>query len=293
MRVLVTGGAGFLGSHIADAASARGHDVRVLDVRPSPWVAAGQEAVVADVRDADAVAVAMQDVDLVFHLAAIADLGEAKSDPERALDVSVAGTRTVIAAARAAGASRLLLASSVYVYSGASVPYRDAKRAAESLVRDAHGDDLSTTVLRFGSIYGPRSDPGNAVRRLLTQALTTGAIDFWGDGSEVREYLHATDAAGLALEAADERHAGTAVHLTGRERITTRELLDMVVEMMGGRIAVTFGDRPFEGRYRLTPFTLTDEPVDLGRTLVGDSYIDLGLGLLHTMQDLRTELGLA
>lgn len=293
MRVLVTGGAGFLGSHIADAACARGHDVRVLDVRPPSRDTVVQDAVVADVRDAGAVARAMRGVDLVHHLAAVADLDEARSDPEHALDVSLTGTRTVLDAARSAGVSRLLLASSVYVYSGASAPYRDAKRAAESLVREAHGTDLATTVLRFGSLYGPRSDPGNAVRRLLTQALTAGSIDFWGDGTEVREYLHVHDAARLALDASDERYAGASVHLTGRERITTRELLEMIVEMVGGDLRVAFGDRPFEGRYRLTPFTLTDEPVDLGRTLVGDSYIDLGLGLLHTMQDLRAELGIA
>jgi UDP-glucose 4-epimerase len=293
MRVLVTGASGFLGSHVADAALARGMTVRTLDAVASRWHAPGAvEAVVGDVRDAGTVAAAMQDVDAVYHLAAVADLSEANSDPERAIDVNVEGTRTVVAAAQDHGVHRLLLASSVYVHSRAGGTYRDSKRAAEALVRAAHGDRLSTTVLRFGSLYGPRSDPGNAVRRILTQALVTGRIEFWGDGTEVREYAHVHDAACLALDALDDRHAGALLHLTGRERITTRELLELVSEMMGG-ITLSFEDRPFEGRYRLTPFTLTDEPVELGRTLVGDSYIDLGLGLLQTLQDLRAELGLA
>lgn len=292
MRVVVTGSSGFLGSHLADAATARGMSVRLFDVAPSPWRTTDQDEVVADVRDADAVAAAVADADAVFHLAAVADLREAAEDPERATDVNVEGTRTVLAAARAAGVSRVLLASSVYAHSRAGGTYRDSKRAAERLAREAHASGLPTTILRFGSLYGPRADPGNAVRRILTQVLTERRIDFWGDGTEVREYAHVADAAALALDALDERHAGATLHLTGRERITTRELVELVAEMVGGDVPITFSDRPFDGRYRLTPFTLTEEPVELGRTLVGDSYIDLGLGLLHTMQVLAREQGL-
>ena len=290
MRVLVTGASGFLGSHVVDAALARGHTVRTLDTRGSSWRAAEDvEAVLGDVRDPDVVDGAVRDIDAVYHLAAVADLAEANADPARATDVNVEGTRTVVEAARAHGVRRLLLASSVYVHSRAGGTYRDTKRAAEALVREADDAGLSTTVLRFGSLYGPRADPGNAVRRILTQALTTGRIEFWGDGTEVREYAHVHDAAMLALDALADEHAGAVLHLTGRERITTRELLELVSEMMGG-IELHFEDRPFEGRYRLTPYTLGDAPVELGRTLVGSTYIDLGLGLLQTLQELRTEL---
>lgn len=289
MRIVVTGSSGFLGSHLADAASEQGHDVGLVDVTASRWRRPDQDEVVADVRDAAAVAAALRGADAVFHLAAVADLREAAADPERTADVNVGGTRNVIDAARAAGVGRLVLASSVYAHSRSGGTYRDSKREAERLVREAAGDGLATTVLRFGSLYGPRADPGNAVRRILTQVLTEHRIDFWGDGTEVREYAHVQDAAALALESLDERHSGATLHLTGRERITTRELVELVAEMVGGDVPITFSDHPFDGRYRLTPFTLTEEPVELGRTLVGDSYIDLGLGLLHTMQWLARE----
>ena len=287
MLLAVTGGSGFLGSHVVDAALRRGHRVRSLDTRPSPWPGRAEE-LVGDVRDADAVAAAVAGADAVVHLAAIADLAAANADPDLATAVNVDGTSTVLTACRDAGVPRLLHASSVYVHARAGGAYRDSKRRAEALVRAT--DRPTSTVLRFGSLYGPRADAGNAIRRILTQALTDGRIDFWGDGTEVREYVHVLDAAELTLDALAPEFAGATLHLTGRQRVSTRELLDLVVEILGGDVAVTLGDRPFEGRYRLTPFALDEEPVQLGRTLVGRTAIDLGPGLLHTLQELRAEL---
>ncbi len=289
MRALVTGGSGFLGSHVADAAVRRGMDVRILDLSPSPWHGPEVEQVVADVRDPDAVDAATAGCDVVLHLAGVADLAAASADPDLAEAVNVGGTRNVLAAARSHRVRRVVHASSIYVHARAGGAYRDSKRRAERLVLDARDGGLPTTVLRFGSLYGPRADPGNAVRRILLQALTEGRIDFWGDGTEVREYVHVLDAAALAIDALDDAHAGAVLHLTGRQRVTTRELLDLVAEMVGGA-AITLQDRPFDGRYRLTPYALDDEPVELGRTLVGPTSIDLGPGLLHTLQALRAEL---
>ena len=287
MQLVVTGGSGFLGSHVVDAARRRGHATRSLDLRPSPWDTRADEEVIADIRDADAVREALADADAVLHLAAVADLGAANADPGTARTVNVEGTANVLAAAAANGVSRLLHASSVYVHARAGGVYRDTKRRAEALIHEAVGP--STTVLRFGSLYGPRADAGNAIRRVLMQALTERRIEFWGDGTEVREYVHVLDAADLTLDALDPAFSGSTLHLTGRQRVTTRELLDLVVEMLGGDVEVSFADRPFEGRYRLTPFAVDDEPVELGRTLAGRTSIDLGSGLLHTLQTLRAE----
>ena len=286
MRLLVTGGSGFLGSHVVDAARAAGHTVRSLDVRPSPWSTRADEEVEGDVRDPDVVTRAAAECDAIVHLAAVADLAAAERDPAAAEAVNVGGTANVLAAARAAGIDRVLHASSIYVHARTGGAYRATKRAAEALVRGA--GDLRTTVLRFGSLYGPRADEGNAIRRILLQALGERRIDFWGDGTEVREYVHVYDAAALTVAALDERHTGATLHLTGRQRVTTRELLDLVVEILGGDVAVTLDDQPFEGRYRLTPFALDGDPVELGRTLVGPTSIDLGPGLLHLLHHLRS-----
>jgi len=280
MRVLVTGGSGFLGSHISDELVRRGHEVVVLDRHGSGRD--DRESVAGDVRDSAAVLSALQGCDAVYHCAAVADLDHARNDPRLAIDVNVLGTLTVLEAAATAGVRRVMHASSVYVFSKGGSVYRTTKQAAENLVQDlAPSLDLDATILRFGSLYGPRADENNAILRLVTQAVTERRIDFWGDGSEIREYIHITDAAALAVDALDPRFAGQSLHITGRERLSTRELVEMIDEMLGGGLIISLRDEPFEGRYRLTPYSFESSA---GRRLTSDTYVDLGLGLLEAIR---------
>jgi UDP-glucose 4-epimerase len=279
-KALVTGGSGFLGSHIADELVQKGHEVVVLDLKPP--VSEELTFIQADIRDAQAVNDAVTGCDSVFHCAAIADLDRARNAPRLALEVNVLGTLTALEAAGAAGVQRFMLASSVYIFSNLGSVYRTTKQAAERLVEDLSPElGLRSTVLRFGSLYGPRADPQNAILRLVTQAVNDRRIDFWGDGTEIREYVHISDAASLAVTALDLKYAEDAVHITGRERISTLELVQMIDEMLGGGIEIKLRNEPFEGRYRLTPYSFT---TDKGRRLVGDTYVDLGLGLLEAIR---------
>jgi UDP-glucose 4-epimerase len=282
MRALVTGASGFLGSHICDDLASRGVEVLGFDLVPSPW-GHDTEIFLGDVRDADALKEAMSGCSVVFNCAGVADLDSARANPRWAIEVNVLGTLAVLEAASAVGASRLLQASSVYVYSSGGSVYRTTKRAAESLIEDLSPDmALKSTILRFGSLYGPRADPGNAILRLVTQAVREGRIDFWGDGTEVREYIHIQDAARLAVDAMGEEFIGQSLHISGHERLTTAELLETMNEILGGALRISYRDEPFEGRYRLTPYAYRD---GVGRRMVGSTYVDLGVGLLEAIRN--------
>jgi UDP-glucose 4-epimerase len=282
MRVLVTGGGGFLGSHICDELTLRGASVVVLDLVHSPWLSEGQEMVVADVADKESLDRAMRGCDAVFHCAAVADLDAARADPRKAIEINVLGTLSVLESAAEAGVSRFVHASSVYVLSRSGSVYRTSKMAAENVVQDIAGQfPLAPTILRFGSLYGPRADPGNAILRMVRQAVLEGRIDFWGDGSEVREYIHIRDAAALAVDSVAGQYAGQTLHIAGRERLSTIELLETINEMLGGGLEITLQDRSFEGRYHLTPYSFEST---LGRRIVGNTYVDLGLGVLETIR---------
>jgi len=281
MRVLLTGGSGFLGSHIADALSDAGHSVTILDRQESPYLRRDQEFILGDILDADLLIRLGAQADAIYHIAGLADINVAMHKPRETVEANIIGTLNVLEAARENGVKRLLFASSIYVYSNKGLFYRTSKQAGENLIYDYQERyGLPYTILRFGSLYGPRSDEHNAVYRMFRQALTGGRIEYRGTGREVREYINVLDAAKLSVAALGSAHENQILHLTGRERMTTREMLEMINEIMGGRVELVFSDDTMTGHYVQTPYSYTPK---LGRRISGETYIDLGLGLLDVL----------
>jgi UDP-glucose 4-epimerase len=243
VKALVTGGAGFIGSHVADALVAAGHEVHVVDDLSSgrlenlePALALGAELHIEDVTDSAwmTTLAAIIRPDVVFHLAAQRDVRESVEDPAFDAAVNVTGTVAVVDAARRAGARRLVLASTAAVYGLPHAiptretapaepisPYGASKAAAESylaLFARMHG--LSTVALRMANVYGPRQDPdgeAGVVAIFAAAAAAGSAAVVFGDGLQTRDYLHVDDAVAAFLHAAQIPVAGVLNIATGRE----------------------------------------------------------------------------
>lgn len=293
-KILVTGSEGFLGRYLVRALLQSGHDVVGFDLTLSQNQRGNQERYehfCGDVRDVGSVLDAIAECEAVFHLAGIADLDAAAADPLQAADINVVGTASVLEACRRAGVGRFIFASTVYVHSQFGSVYRTTKRAAESLIWDCSQLwGFRSTILRVGSLYGPGADNNNAIRRVINMGLREGHIEFWGDGSEIREYIHAADAARLATLVLDERFASRSIHLAGRDRLATREIVGMIAEIIGGDTQVSFNEEPYSGRYHLTPYSLDSTRTLLGERLTDETHIDIGLGLLETIETISVEL---
>ena len=247
MRAVVTGGAGFIGSHLVDALLERGDDVAVLDDLSSgrrERVPDGVPLHVVDIADAPATAAALAEArpEVVYHLAAQVDVRRSVADPALDAQRNVAGTASVLEGARLAGARRVLLASTGGALYGEGValptpetaalapfsPYGTSKAAAElylGLFHRLHG--LSTLALRFGNVYGPRQDPhGEAgVIAIFAGAAAEGrTVTVFGDGSQTRDYVYVGDVVGGFLAAADADATGAVNIGTGVET-TVSELV--------------------------------------------------------------------
>jgi UDP-glucose 4-epimerase len=247
MRALVTGGAGFIGSHLVDALLDRGDAVSVVDDLSSGRRERVPDGVALHVTDIAAIADAMaaERPDVVFHLAAQVDVRKSVADPAHDARVNVAGTASVLEAARVAGARRVLLASTGGALYGESAalptpeasplapfsPYGASKAAAETylaLYTRLHG--LSTMALRFGNVYGPRQDPhGEAgVIAIFAGASVEGReVTVYGDGSQTRDYVYVGDVVSGFLAAADSTATGPVNVGTGIET-SVLELVDAI-----------------------------------------------------------------
>ena len=168
LKVTVVGGSGFLGSHVADKLSEAGHEVYIYDKISSPWKRVDQEMIVGDLFDTELLRKTISGSDAVYNFAALADLEEAGDKPIETIKVNILGNTQVLEACCLNNVKRFVYASTVYVYSREGGFYKCSKQAAENYVEEyqrVYG--LNYTILRYGSLYGPRADSGNGLLRIV------------------------------------------------------------------------------------------------------------------------------
>ena len=251
MRVLVTGGSGFIGSHVVDKLRARGHEPVIYDLRPSPWhtdPAHPVDTVLGSITDREALERALHSCDAVAHLAAVADVNDVHAEPEDAERVNARGTVAVLEAARRAGVKRIVYASTIWVYSDCepeevdedtllpppSHLYTSTKLAGElycKAYQELYGIDY--TILRFGIPYGPRAREAAVVPAFVNKALAGEPLTLAGDGSQSRKFVYVEDLAdGVALGLEDVA-SGRVYNLASDETVTIKQIAETIQSLMG------------------------------------------------------------
>jgi UDP-glucose 4-epimerase len=246
VRALVTGGTGFIGSHVVDHLVAAGHDVGVIDLRVPHRPDVDHLAV--DISDLDGLIEATRGADAVFHLAAFADVNDVHADPVGAVETNVLGTTKVWEACRRNGVKRAILASTVWVFGAtpedgsefldetspfsvqlAGHLYTSSKLACELVAQsyqELYGQEF--TVLRYGIPYGPRMRPALVIPKFVTMALEGSPITIHGDGSQHRNYLYVEDLARAHVLALGEAGVNQVFDIEGSEQVTIRNLVDAI-----------------------------------------------------------------
>ncbi|MBU3832334.1 MAG: NAD(P)-dependent oxidoreductase [Candidatus Desulfovibrio faecigallinarum] len=292
MKITVFGGSGFLGSHICDKLSEAGHEVTIVDLNPSPWLKDNQKMIVGSILDEAVLDKAVEGADIVCNYAGIADIGEANSRPVDTARLNVVGNVMALEACRKYGIKRYIFASSLYVYGKSGGFYRCSKQACEIYIENYQAmHNLPYTILRYGSLYGPRADNRNAIHRFVHEAMTSGTITYYGAPTALREYVHVDDAATATLEVLDESFANQNIIVTGNQPMRVGDLFKMIGEMLGKDIEIRYQNDPNSGHYQITPYSFMPK---VGRKLVPPLTVDLGQGILRVMEaehrDMHPEL---
>lgn len=281
----VIGGSGFLGSHVADRLSEAGYSVRIYDRVESKWLRSDQRMVVGDVLERARLEEAVAGAEVVYNFAGIADLNDALDKPVETVQVNVLGAVYVLEACRVHAVKRSVYASSVYVYSREGGFYRCSKQATEHYVEEyqrTYGVDF--TILRYGSLYGPRADASNGLYRIVRDALTRGSISYEGNPESIREYIHVEDAARASVAALGEEFRNESVVLTGNQPMRVADLLRMLAEILGLSVDIEFRNESYAGHYVRTPYAYQPK---LGRKYAPALHVDMGQGLLQLIDEIR------
>jgi UDP-glucose 4-epimerase len=239
MIILVTGGSGFIGSHIVDKLIEDGKKVRVLDIkRPHR---SDVEFVKGDISSFNAVKKAMRGVDIVYHIAAFSNINYVKDNPLKTIMLNIMGTANVLEAARQNKVKRVLLASSTYVYGARGHLYTTTKKASEMLCKDyftLYG--LSYTILRYSTVYGPRSRGVDVISLFVKRALEGNDLIIMGDGKQNRNFIYVEDLAEGSVAALKKIAKNKTYDIIGKRKVSIKEVAETVKKTVNNNVTIKF-----------------------------------------------------
>ncbi|MBF0228011.1 MAG: NAD(P)-dependent oxidoreductase [Desulfamplus sp.] len=283
-KVVVFGGSGFIGSHVADELTFRGYDVVIFDKVTSPYLQKNQTMVTGDLLDRKFIREIIKDSKYVYHFAGIADIEESTLMPWETMNTNVMGTCAILDACASLNIERFLFASSMYVYTELGSFYRVSKQSCEKLIKEySNKFNLGYTIFRIGTPYGPRSNHFNSIRKMITQAFDEKKITCYGSPDQIREYIHVSDAAKECVDLLDATYHNQNVIMTGNQSFRLDSLLKTIKEMLGNEIDIEFLPKSDNNHYHITPYSYKPDKAIKVTPL---HYHDLGQGLLELLYEL-------
>ncbi|MBU1037384.1 NAD-dependent epimerase/dehydratase family protein [Patescibacteria group bacterium] len=227
MKVLVTGGSGFIGSHIVGKLVEKGHKVTVYDIKPP--LRKDVRFIRGEIRDPRAVLRAAKGQKIIFHIAAFSNIDLVKDDPLITIECNIQGTANVLEAARRNGVQRVIFASSVYVYGDRGHLYTTAKVASEMLCKDYYTlYGLPYTILRFGTAYGPRSRQADVISIFVRRAMADQPLVINGTGKQKRNFIYVEDIAKGCVKALASKYVNAVYDLKSRKSISIVKLAVLI-----------------------------------------------------------------
>mgnify|MGYP001448367061 CR=1 FL=1 len=271
---------------VADELSKKGHKVTIFDKKKSPWLRKNQKIIIGNILDFKKLETAISGSDIVYNFAALADIEDALKNPIESVKTNIQGTVHALELCKIYKIKRFVFASSIYVYSRDGGFYRCSKQAAETFVEEYYQlYGLKYTILRYGSLYGPRSDESNGLYKKIKKALKKNVLSYTGDKESRREYIHVEDAARASIKILDKEFTNQNLILTGQQSFYVYDVMEMLAEIMGMSKKIKFvKSEKNKGHYIRTPYSYQSR---LARKYIPETHIDLGQGLLQLIDEIK------
>ena len=253
-KILVFGSSGFLGNHLVESLY-KDNKVIQFDTNPPQREYEGTSFIQGSILDKTLVINALEDIEVVYHFAALTDLDTVNNQPAPAIEINIAGTSNILDACVEKSIERLIFSSSVYVYSKTGGVYKSTKQACELLINDYDKMyDLNYTILQLGSVYGPNSTKKNLITRFIIDALDKGEMKHFGTGDEIRKYIFVDDVIKAAIDSINKKYNKQKVIVIGNKAVSISELMDQIICLLGNDISKIFDKKNYNIHYKSSPF---------------------------------------
>tara|TARA_B100000989_G_scaffold285383_1_gene253036 strand:- start:3331 stop:4197 length:867 start_codon:yes stop_codon:yes gene_type:complete len=261
-KVLVIGGSGFLGSHIADIFTKKKYQVTIFDKKKSPWIKGKQKIIISNLNNTKKLEQAIKNSDFVYHFAGMSDIGDCLNNPQLSAQINILFTLKVLEFCAKYKIKRLVFASTIYIHSAQGGFYRISKQASELYIEEYNKRySLDYTILRFGTVYGSRSSKKNNLTKIISNALEKNILKYTGGTSyAVRRYVNVKDAAKASYEILNNKFKNKNVLITGKRKVKITKIMKLLSKMLNIKSKPQYKKITKYGHYNITPYTYKKKP---------------------------------
>jgi len=249
-NVLITGGSGFIGSHVVDALVKNKYKVTILDLNQPKRK--DVKFIKGNILDKSIIRSALKNINIIFHLAAVSDIRKVKGIPLKTIETNILGTTFLLESARNANIDRFIFASSIYSYGTAGNLYTTSKTASELIIKNyklIYGQKF--TILRYATAYGPRNREVDAVSIFVRCALKNLDLIIHGNGQQKRNYIYAEDLGYGSLAALEKKAINKTITLVSKKNTKIIDLAKMIIKITKSKSRIVFNKK----KKRLDDFT--------------------------------------
>ena len=262
MKIAVLGGSGFLGSHMCDVLSSKGYDVNIFDIKKSKYKKKNQKIYIGSILNRSKLSLAIKGCDFVFHFAALSDMDFARTQPFMSAEINILGTINALIVSKKHKVKRFIYASSIYANTEEGGFYGSSKQAAESYIERFHAIfGLKYTILRFGSLYGGRSNETNGLNAIITSGLKKKKLIYEGSTKAARRYIHVEDAVSACIRIIQKKYENKYFTITGKYLVKIRNLMKILSKYLSiSSNKIKFLNNSNIGHYDMRPTPFVPRP---------------------------------
>ena len=254
IRVVVFGGSGFIGSHVAETLYEKGYSVTTADLKKYKGLSKHIKFKKVDIKNKKRVNQLVKKAEIVYNFAAIADIQDCYDNPIRSLDINIIGCANILQSCIENKIKKFILASSIYANTSQGGFYRVGKLACETMTMEySKVYDLNYTILRYGSIYGPRANLKNGLHKIVHDSLKKKKLIYRGTKKAIRSFIHVKDAAKSSVEILNRKFKNKIVLIKGKKEIKIINLLLILKKILQMKSKLFFLNRTQMGHYDKKP----------------------------------------
>ena len=255
-KVLVIGGSGFLGSHIADYFSKMNYSVIIFDNKKSKWLKKNQKMIVANLNNLKKLNNAIKSTEIVYHLAAMSDIGECMKEPIKSAKVNILSTINILNLCVKHKIKRFIFASSIYINSDQGGFYKITKLASERYIEEYQKRyNLNYSILRFGTVYGSRADKRNNLSKIIDLGLRSKKLKYSGKSVAERKYINVIDAAKASISILSKKYQNKNILITEKKSIKITRIMSLISKKLKINKKIKYENITQLGHYNKNPYT--------------------------------------